>query len=181
VNSFANYTRHYPAGSYTVVGRFAEGAAFSSATLSLLTSGYGTTAQTTNFLGYFNVPLGGWSNWAYSPLVDTNGNPVRFTLDGTQQTLQLGGGLNSQPEVNVHFFQLVPITPIPKLAAVVGGGSITVSFPTVAGYSYQVLYKVNLTDAIWTPLGSALSGNGSVQSVSAPTSGHSQFYQVLVQ
>jgi len=181
VGSFANYTRHYPAGSYTVVGRFAEGAAPSSATLSILTGGYGTTAQTTNFIGTFNVALGGWSSWEWTPLVDTNGNPAQFILDGTQQTLQLGGGLNSQPEVNVNFFQLVPITPKPTLTAVVAGGNIIVSLPTVAGYSYQVLYKVNLTDATWTPLGSALSGNGSVQSVSAPASGHSRFYQVLVQ
>jgi len=180
--SFANYTRHYPAGSYTVVGRFAEGAAISSATLSVLTGGYGTTAQTTNFLGTFNVALGGWSSWEYAPLVDTNGNPVRFTLDGTQQTLQLGGSpLNSSPEVNVNFFMLVPVTPTPKLAASVGGGNINISFPTVTGYSYQVLYKVNLTDATWTALGGALSGNGSVQSVSDPASGHSRFYQVLVQ
>jgi len=179
--SFANYTRHYPAGSYTVVGRFAEGAAVSSATLSILTGGYGTTAQTTNFLGTFNVALGGWSSWEWTPLVDTNGNPARIILDGTQQTLQLGGGLSLQPEVNVNFFQLVPITPVPTLTAAVAGGNINVSFPTVAGYSYQVLYKVNLTDASWTPLGSALSGNGSVQSASDPAKGLSRFYQVFVQ
>lgn len=180
--SWANYTRHYPAGTYNVIGRFAEGAAVSAATLSQLTSGYGTLTQATNFLGTFNVAEGGWSTWEWASLVDNNGNPVRVTLDGTLQTLQLGGSpLNSQPEVNVNFFMLVPVPPSPKLTAVISGGNVMVSFPTQSGYSYQVQYKNNLTDASWTSLGGSLSGNGSSQSATDAAGAGSRFYRVLVQ
>jgi len=180
--SWANYTRHYPAGTYNVVGRFAEGAAVSAATLSQLTGGYGASTQTTNFLGTFNVAEGGWSAWEWASLVDNNGNPVRVTLDGTRQTLQLGGSpLNSQPEVNVNFFMLVSVPPSPKLTAAVSGGNVTISFPTQSGYSYQVQYKNNLTDPSWTSLGGSLSGNGSSQSANDPAGVSSRFYRVLVQ
>lgn len=109
--SWANYTRHYPAGTYNVWGRFAEGQAASEVSLSLLTGGYGTTSQTASFLGTFSIPLSGWSTWEWGVLEDGSGNPVQVTLDGSQQTLQLGGSpINSQPEVNVNFLMLVPAT-----------------------------------------------------------------------
>lgn len=124
-NSWANYTRHYPAGAYNVVGRFAEGAAPSHATLSILTSGYGTTNQTTNFLGTFNVALGGWSTWEWAPLLDSAGNLAQVTLDGNQQTLQLGGSpFSADPEVNVNFFMLVPAnTNVPAITGVYPNGT----------------------------------------------------------
>jgi hypothetical protein len=177
--SWANYTRHYPAGSYTVVGRFAEGAGLSGATLSQLTSGYGTTTQTTQLLGTFTVPAAGWSSWEWVPMLDNTGKPARFTLDGTQQTLQLAGNNNS--EVNVNFLMLVPIAPMPQLTAAVGAGNITVSFPTVSGYNYQLLSATNLMNATWTPVGGSLPGNGSTQSVNAPNPGGSCFYRMSIQ
>jgi hypothetical protein len=180
--SWANYTRHYPSGTYNVVGRFAEGAAVTETTLSELTSGYGISPQTTNFLGTFNIPLGGWSSWEWSTLVDGNGNPVKITLDGSRQTLQLGGSTNaSQPEVNVNFFMLVPATPSPKITATVSGANITISFPTQNGYGYQLQYKIHLTDPSWTSLGGVVSGNGSVQSANDSSSNGSRFYRVQVQ
>jgi hypothetical protein len=180
--SWANYTRHYPAGSYTVVGRFAEGAAPSEATLSELTSGYQTATQTTNFLGTFYVVEGGWSSWEWTPLVDGRGNPARVTLDGTQHTLQLGGSPTpTQPEVNVNFLMLVPLANAPVLTTVINSGSVRVSFPTQSGYNYQLLYKAHLTDASWTSLGTSVAGNGSVESVAGSNNGAGGFYQVVVQ
>ncbi|HXB60623.1 MAG TPA: lamin tail domain-containing protein [Candidatus Acidoferrales bacterium] len=112
--SWANYTRHYPAGTYNIWGRFAEGQSITAATLSLLTSGYGTTSQTTNSLGTFSIPLsGGWSTWEWAMLKDSNDNPVKVRLDGSQNTLQLEGSpVGSQPEANVNFLMLVPTTPV---------------------------------------------------------------------
>ena len=113
--SWVNYTRHYPAGTYYVWGRFAEGQTNTEATLSQLTSGYGTSAQTTTQLGAFYIPFtGGWSTWAWSPLNDASGNPLKVRFDGSQQTLQLGGSpVGGQPEVNVNFLMLVPAAPDP--------------------------------------------------------------------
>jgi hypothetical protein len=68
------------------------------------------------------------------------------------------------------------------VTAGLSGGNVTLSFLTQSGFSYQVQYKNNLTDATWTSLGSALSGNGSVQSASDPTAGNAhRFYRVQVQ
>src|SRR6201999_2206319 len=89
--SWANYTRHYPAGTYNVIRRFAQGNGATEDTLSILTSGYSTSNQVTTALGSFPIPANGWGTWEWSTLVDANGNPVKVTLDGSQTTLQLGG------------------------------------------------------------------------------------------
>lgn len=182
-NSWANYTRHYPAGTYNVVGRFAEGAAPSHATLSILTSGYGTTPQTTNFLGAFNVPMGGWSSWEWSTLVDTNGSPVRVTLDGTQQTLQLGGSpTNTEPEVNVNFFLLAAVPPTPSIRAAVSAGKIVLSFPIQSGYSYEMEYKNNLTDPAWNQVpGSPVITGSGVTNVTDTVTTSTRFYRLQIQ
>jgi hypothetical protein len=83
--------------------------------LSRLTSGYGTSAQTSAVLGTFLIaPTGGWQTWGWSPMTDANGNPIKVRFDGTQATLQLAGTpVGGQPEVNVNFLMLVPTTPDP--------------------------------------------------------------------
>ena len=130
--SWVNYTRHYPAGTYQVWGRFAEGSGASSATLSQLTGGYGTALQTSNRLGRFTVPnTGDWQAWNWSVLQDDNGRPLKVRFDGSQQTLKLAGG-SGQPEVNVGFFMLVPVEPDPLVVVrVINLGATTV----------QVLYS----------------------------------------
>ena len=102
-----------------------------------------------------------------------------MTLDGSAQILRLGGTTGN--EVNVNFLMLVATAPTPILTATVSGGNIHISFPTQAGYSYQLQYKNFLTDANWTSLGSLVSGNGSVQSVNDTASGNARFYRVQVQ
>jgi hypothetical protein len=181
-NSWANYTRHYPPGTYNVVGRFAEGASLSHARLSILTSGYQTPSQSTSFLGTFTVPEGGWSSWEWATLVDGSGNPVKVTLDGNQQTLQLEGSTNNnEQEVNVNFFLLAATTPAPNVSTTISGGAIHISFFAQTGYTYQVEYKNNLTDPSWTPLGGSLLGNNTVQTVSDPLSASHRFYIVQIQ
>lgn len=180
--SWANYTRHYPAGTYYVVGRFAEGAAQTHAGLALVTSGYGTPLQTSNFLGTFTIPEGGWSSWEWVNLLDNSGNLAKVALDGTQQTLKLiGSPSNSEPEANVNFFMLVATTPSPNITAKVVGNTVTLSFATQTGFSYQVLYKNKLTDATWTSLGSPLSGNNSIQSATDTWVAGGRFYKLQIQ
>jgi len=180
--SWANYTRHYPAGTYNVIGRFAEGASSTHAYLAQQISGYATTLQTSNFLGTFSIPEGGWSSWEWVPLLNNTGNMATVTLDGSQHTLQLiGSSSNSEPEANVNFFMLVATAPSPKITARVVGNNVTVSFATQSGYSYQLLYKNKLTDASWTAVGGSISGNGSVQSASDTWVAGGRFYEVQIQ
>ena|GEM_PF-788093 len=180
--SWVNYTRHYPAGTYNVIGRFADGAALSQPTLSQVTSGVGTTNQTVNVLGSFTVVSLGWTTWEWVSLKDASGNLVKVTLDGSANTLRYSGSpVAGQPEVNTGFFMLVPTTPSLKLTISVSGGNITISFQTQTGSNYQLQYKNNLTDATWTTLGSPISGNNAVQSVNGTATGSSRFYRVQAQ
>ena len=175
VGSWANYTRDYPAGTYNVVGRFAEGAGIAGANLALLTNGVST-----NLLGTFTIQNMGWGTWQWQELLDDSGNPAKVTLDGNKQILRLGG--TTANEVNVNFMMLVAVPPTPTLTVTRSGAGINISMPTQTGYSYQVQYKTNLGDPTWISLGSALSGNNSVQSVpdSIAGGGH-RFYRVQVQ
>ncbi|HWD17675.1 MAG TPA: hypothetical protein VHB20_00220 [Verrucomicrobiae bacterium] len=181
--SWANYTRHYPAGTYNVVGRFAEGQTPTEAQLSLVTSGYGNTNQTTSLLGTFYIPPIGWTSWEWASLLDASGNPAKVYLDGSQTTLRLSGTpVNGQPEVNVNFLMLIATTPSPTLTAAVAGSTITISFPTQTGYSYQVQSKNTLSDSAWTPVGGLHGGNGSTQSQNDSVTGSTtKFYRVQVQ
>jgi len=175
IGSWTDYTRHYPPGTYNVVGRFAEGAGLAGANLALYKPGVST-----NLLGTFTIQNMGWGTWQWQELLDGSGNPARVTLDGSAQVLRLGGTTGN--EVNVNFLMLVVTTPSPTLTATVGGGNVTVSFPTQTGYSYQLLYKNNLTDATWTPLNAPILGNNAVQSESVPMAGHSyRFFRVQIQ
>jgi hypothetical protein len=181
--SWVNYTRHYPAGTYYVVARCAEGQSLTQPTMGIVTSGVGTTTQTVNTLGTFSVPPIGWSSWEWVMLNDSNGKPVKVTLDGSPITLRYSGStVAGQPELNTGFFMLAATTPDVILTAARSGGNIVISFPTQNGHNYQVEYKNSLSDLNWTPLGSAIAGNGSVQSASDSTVGRSaRFYHVHVQ
>jgi hypothetical protein len=179
--AWANYTRHYPAGSYNVYGRLASsGAPGSDATLSEVTSGWGTTTQTANLLGTFTIPNTGWESYTYVPLRDGSGNLVTLAFNGSTNTLQLGRPVDSpaSPDVNANFLMLVPLF---TASASHSGTNIAISFPTVSGFNYQVQYKNNLTDLNWTSLGSPVAGNNAVESVNDPANGSTRFYRVQIQ
>ena len=179
--SWANYTRHYPAGTYNVIGRFAEGNNPTEDTLAIVTGGQTTASQTTTTLGTFPIAAKGWGTWQWAPLLDGNGNPVKVTLDGSQTTLQLQGTpITGHDEANVNFFMLVAVTPSPTLNAAVSRGILQFSIPTQNGYSYQLQYSTNLANPTWTPLSSLISGDGSVHSVNDPLAG-TRYYRVQVQ
>lgn len=184
---FCNYTRHYPAGTYNVVGRFTEGGGTSSATLYKVTAGVGSPNQTLSLLGVFNIPLNGWNAWTYETLVDQNNNPVVVTLDGSKTTLQLGGPLaNDSQTINAGFFMLVPASSGgsgsgPSLSAALSSGQITISFPTATGSNYQLEHKGSLGGTTWTNIGSIVPGNNAVQSVQVPATGNQDFFRVKVQ
>jgi hypothetical protein len=185
-SQWANYTRTYPTGVFNVIMRGSSPSGQEDAArLMLVTSGEGTSNQTTTVLGQFNVPqTGGWQVYTMVPMVDTNGNPAAITNSGKVQTFKLyedNGGWNA------NFLMLVPVSPVsplskgPQLSVAIKAGQVIISFSTTTGASYQIQYKNNLTDSSWTALGNPISGTGGVASVQdAVVAGSYRFYRAVV-
>lgn len=175
--SWANYTRHYPAGNYNVYARLASGGGDTTCVLSIVTSGWGTTNQTTNCLGTFSVPNTAWESYNYIPLEDNSGNLVTVSFNGSTNTLQLGRPASATSDCNANFLMLVPVF---ALNSGLTSSNLVLSFPTQSGFNYQVEYKNNLTDTQWNPLGAAMSGNNSMMSVTNLAAGQ-RFYRVQIE
>jgi hyaluronate lyase len=175
--SWANYTRHYPAGSYYVYARLASGGSATTCTLSEVTHGWGTTSQTTNLLGTFFMPLTAWETYDYIPLTDNFGNPVVVTFNGSTNTLQLGRPSSATSDCNANFLMLVPVF---NLGFASRGTNLVISFPMQSGFNYQAEYKTNLTDPQWLPLGNNVAGNNLTGWVTNSTAVQTRFYRVQI-
>ncbi len=175
--AWANYTRHYPAGSYHVYARLAAGTSATTCTLCQVTGGWGTTAQITNMLGTFSVPLTAWESYNYIPLTDNSGNLVTLAFNGSTNTLRLVRPGNVTGDCNVNFLMLVPVF---STTVAQNGTNAVVSFQTQTGFNYQTQYKNHLTDATWTPLG-IRAGSNSIESFSDPSTNQARFYRVQIQ
>jgi hypothetical protein len=114
--NWLNYTRTFPAGTYNIYGRLANGnSGLANCTLAEVTSGEGTSNQVVAQLGTFQFTSRGWNNFDFIPLTDAWGNLLAVKLNG-QTTLkvtsgQLGGG------VNLNFFMLAPGSNTPPAIA----------------------------------------------------------------
>ncbi len=106
--NWVNYTRNWPAGTYNVFIRVANGNSGLTAnagTLSLVNSGVGTETQTTTLLGNYSSPgTGNWQTYGWQPLLDAGGNLIQFT-GGSKKTLRhtVVGGNDNQ-----GFYMLIP-------------------------------------------------------------------------
>ncbi len=104
-SNWVNYTRTFPAGTYNIYARLANGnGGLANCDLSEVVSGQDTTNQVTEALGIFQFTGLGWNDFSFVPLTDASGNMLAVKLSG-QTTLrvtsgQLGGG------VNMNFFML---------------------------------------------------------------------------
>ncbi len=180
-----NYTHQYPAGTYHVYARMATGGGSPSVVyLEAVTSGVGTVNQTTNVYGRFLAPVSGWGTYTWVRLNDLNGQPVAITLDGAAKTLRMERPTDGSPGANINFMMLAATMPVPNatsLTVVRSGANIHLSFPTENGFSYQLQYKNSLSDSTWTDFGSALPGNGAVQSINDSASIQSRFYRIRIQ
>jgi hypothetical protein len=170
-----------------VWGRLAAGSgAFSGCTLSLVTSGVGTSNQTTQVLGSFSDPNpAGWQTYHWIELLDTNSNPVYLQLGG-QATLRLTAPTNATPSgngLNPLFFMLTPAvqqaSPF-SISALLSGNSVQISIPTQSGHSYTLWHSGTLGGA-WTQVGGIINGNGSVQTINESASGVQGYYKVEAQ
>ncbi len=180
---WVNFTRHFPSGNYHVYGRFSRGTGTNAAPLlSQVTSGVGTTTQTTVDLGSFSVDSHGWGTYAWVQLKDASANPVTLACNGSAITLRLtSAGPEANTEANGNFLMLVPVANPVSLSASLNSGNIVLSFPTESGFSYQLQFKDNASDASWNTLGSPVLGNGAVQSVSDSAGGAKRFYRLHIQ
>jgi hypothetical protein len=176
--AWANYTRHYPAGSYNIYARLAAGSAATSCTLSVVTHGWGTTSQSSNLLGTFYVPLTAWEQYNYVPLVDSSSNQVTVIFTGATNTLQLIRPSTAGSDCNANFLMLVPVF---SVSAALSNNNVMVTFPTQPGFNYQLLYKVSLSDAVWNPAGVAVLGDGTMKAIGDPSSQNARFYRVAIQ
>jgi len=62
------------------------------------------------------------------------------------------------------------------------GGAVQFSFGTTTGHSYQVLYKNDLNEASWTPLGNPQPGTGASVTITDNLGTNPQrFYRITVQ
>ena len=187
-NDWLNYTRIYPTGTFNVWGRLAAGnGAFSGCTLSLVTSGVGTSNQTTQVLGNFSdANPAGWQAYHWIQLEDTNGNPIYVQLNG-QATLKLTAPTNATPNggsLNPLLFMLAPATPplsAFNISASLVGGNIQISIPTQIGHNYTVWSSSSLSPASWTQVGSTITGDGTVHVVNRSATGQQAYYRVLGQ
>jgi hypothetical protein len=176
--NWLDYTRTFPTGNFLVYARLSAGNGAFNMQCAQVTSGAGTSLQTSNVLGNFIGSGTSFATWNYVPLTNaTTGSLVILSLGGVE-TLQMTGDNNE----NANFFMLVPV--VPAITASISGSNIILSFPTLSGLNYTVSYKNNLTDPSWTQLGSPVPGNGAVESVTDSNillSQNHRFYRLAVQ
>jgi len=176
-NGWINYTRTFPTGNFYLLARVSAGNGAFDLQCTQVTNGVGTGTQMTNYLGSFKGSGTSFATWQNVYLTDAATNKLVLALGGVE-TLEFIGDYNE----NVNYFELVPLVPVsPYVTASVSGSNIQMSFPTQAGFTYTLYYKNNLTDSVWTPLGSPVAGTGSVMSVSDGVGDGQRFYQLTVQ
>jgi hypothetical protein len=106
VGNWGNYTRPFPSGSYYICARLASpnAAQTQAIGLSQITSGWGTSNQTTVSMGTFSVAnTGSWQTYVWMPLLASNGRPFVFQggVGETLRATQLKSGYN------VNYYMLV--------------------------------------------------------------------------
>jgi hypothetical protein len=174
IGDWANYTDVYPTGSFYVYVRSA-GVLGDPFTMDLdqVVSGAGTTSQVTQRLGQFSAVGINQQTYAWVPLTDAGlVAPVIVKLGGVS-TLRIS---TTTGLCYPNYFMLVPASGITPSAAR-SGSNVSISFPTQFDAIYKVFYRADLTAGNWILLTSVL-GDGTVKSVSDPTTGSQRFYKV---
>ncbi len=105
---WANYTRHYPSGTYRMFVRVSGGGnpSAESGDISVV-SGSATMTGTGPYK--YGVKGHGWGTYDFMPVTDNSNNPVNITFDGSVCTLQ---ELQVDASDNFNFFMLLPVPAI---------------------------------------------------------------------
>jgi hypothetical protein len=139
--------------------------------LQYVTSGWGTSNQTTVNLGSFSIPAtGAWQTYTWVPLKDSDGNLAVVSLGGTSTLRLTDGG------ANLNYLLLAPAA---ALTAAQNGSGLDLSFGTQTGFNYTVQFKNTLADSTWTDL-ITVAGDGTPKTVPNSMSGPSRFYRLQV-
>jgi hypothetical protein len=132
----------------------------------------------TNLLVQYNQdPTGDYGDW-WSPGTQTPRVQDAFSSPGA--TPNLGVELTVLDVIGWDLFSAVPSISAPQFTSIKRTNStINLTWTTVSGASYQLLYATNLASATWTSLGSAITATGSTASTN-DTIGTNQkrFYRV---
>ncbi len=172
-SDWANYTRSYPTGSFNVYVRSA-GLGLFSMYLDQVVSGAGTINQVTKRLGTWSAVGQNNHTYAWVPLTDSGlTTPVAVNLGGVS-TLRI---TTTTGLCYPNYFMLIPSSGI-TLTAARSGGNIVLSFPTLVGVTYRVLWRDDLTSGTWNLL-TSVPGDGTVKSRSDPATGPKRFYKVV--
>ena len=167
---WVNYTRSFPAGTYNIYARLANGnGGTATVYLDQVTSGQTTASQGTMSLGSFQFPALGWTAYSYVPLRDRFGNVAEVPLSGLTTLRATGGG------ANMNFFMLAsPRHDLPRITQVYPDGTLLLqatntfrfaaSNPTVPIYGTNISLTLNGLDvtAQLTLIGSPGGWNVSV-------------------
>ncbi|MGN6552623.1 MAG: immunoglobulin domain-containing protein, partial [Verrucomicrobiota bacterium] len=93
-----------------------------------------------------------------------------------QVTLHAEGAGSGSVYVDVmHLMKKIPVT----VTSTINGANIELSWLSQGATDYQVVYKNNLTDASWTPVGGVVAGDGTTKTASFPAGVDQRFYSVL--
>jgi hypothetical protein len=170
---WVNYTRSFPAGTYNLYARISGGnGGNATVPVSKVTSGQGTSTQTTTNLGAFRFPANNWGDYNYVPMTDPFGNPVQLSLSGTS-TLRVSAGSGA----NINFLMLVPadVNP-PTVTGVYPDGSTLVQGTNKMVFTVSsAIHSIAQNNVVVTLNGVTnnsltFSGNSSSWNVSLPLS-----------
>lgn len=78
--------------------------------------------------------------------------------------------------INTNY--VAPLSRFPITSMIQSGGSVVLSWQSVAGHGYQVQSRESLSTGSWSDLGSAITATGSTTSFTNVISGASNFYRV---
>jgi hypothetical protein len=113
-----NYTKTFPAGNYNVYARASAGVS-AVVTLAHVTSGQGTSTQTTTNFGTFSFTDTSFSLFQWVPLHDSQGNLAIVRLPGVNTVRATTGG-----GANLDFYMFVPAnTNLPVITPVYPDGA----------------------------------------------------------
>jgi hypothetical protein len=180
---WVNYTRNFPAGTYNIYARLANGnGGTATLPLSKVVSGWGTSPQTTVELGIFRFPANGWGSYAYVPLTDVFGNKRAISLSGTN-TLRVTAGSGG----NLNFFFLSPVdTDQPIITNVYPDGSTLLQGTNALAFTASSLsHAIYQSNVVVTLNGATVSnltfaGSSSSWNVSAPLNPDVTNYTALI-
>jgi hypothetical protein len=186
-NSWANYTRTFPAGIYNIYLRGGNGGSANSDSYSIgvVTGDPTSLLQTNNIIGRFAAPAtAGWQSYVWAPL-KINGVAVQWTATGSPTTLRLTTDSGS---FNASYMMLVPADTNVILAPFIGSfqpdGTTMFQVSSALSFVAHSQVGVNAGNIQLTLNGTAInglitSGSSNLLNVSYPVQTNKYYTAVI--